>query len=125
MKSPLVRTTIPAYLNVIDSFPDRETLVKNLSPHKTLIWNFRNVLPDRCGTFEYRHPPQVLSGAETINWVVFTLSLIQHTMDVNAAQVTQWTGKPRMEDLEEPLASASQKLGCPLVSPLIPRTIEK
>ncbi|EGD97727.1 hypothetical protein TESG_05128 [Trichophyton tonsurans CBS 112818] len=98
----------PVLLAWIEGFSDKSELWENISPNKTVAWNFRNAREGGCGTVEFRQPPGVVSNAATKRWVAIALALF-------AAGIEPWlaypVAAPTVEDLKIVLEHSASRIG--------------
>ncbi|EFE31642.1 uncharacterized protein ARB_01542 [Trichophyton benhamiae CBS 112371] len=98
----------PVLLAWIEGFSDKSELWENISPKKTVAWNFRNAREGGCGTVEFRQPPGVVSNAATKRWVAIALALF-------AAGIEPWlaypVAAPTVEDLKIVLEHSASRIG--------------
>lgn len=61
----------------IDTFPRLCTFMQgNEDGGRRVLWNFRNLLPSKSGTIEFRGISGVHSAQETIIWILFAVGFI-------------------------------------------------
>lgn len=70
----------------IDSFPNADAILEVMSPRKGVSWNFRNVLK-KCGTIEFRRPPQVRNSRSSRHWMAFALCFVRHSLSFDFSTV--------------------------------------
>lgn len=91
----------------IDDFKDHKPLVHKVSPSKTFAWTLQHIDSVRCGTIEFRSPPQVQDKRTTCHWIAFTLSVLEISLSCNFGTMQS---KPGQEKFRTEMKNAAKRL---------------
>ena len=83
----------------IDGIADIDLLSGTMAPSKHMDWNFKNLeRSSRCGTLEFRSPPQVVDAESTHHWIAFGLSFVCYVLMCNLSVSWQTQDLPAFEE---------------------------
>jgi hypothetical protein len=81
--------------------------VMNAGNDRLFSWNFRNLVPEGCGTVEFRRPPGVKGAASCVRWINFATVFIRAAMGIGGSlELAQCYQARDVNDLKRLLTTA-------------------